>query len=287
MSPSEPNLPRDPAEYRAKPLLGVGFWVMVAFGLACVLAGVAVTLLGPRLMSARPEAVAPAVPEPSQRPVASLSPLYPANAEPARVTLDEVGQLKARIVVLEGQGARSDEAATAALAAAALIEATQGSKPFVEEYEALRAAAPTLPELTGLSRLAETGAPSRGALAISFETLAAKAASRSRKPPQDAGLGARIAYAAGKVVTIRQVDDVEGDSPDALVARAELSLQEGEVVAALALLDRLPPKGRAALASWREGAERRAVIDRDVAALRLRAVRDLTPVSASVIEGTP
>ena len=71
------------------------------------------------------------------------------------------------------------------------------------------------------------------------------------------------------------------------MARAELSLQEGEVVAALALLDRLPPKGRAALASWREGAERRAVIDRDVAALRLRAVRDLTPVSASVIEGTP
>ena len=287
MSPTEPDLPRDPAEYRPKPLLGVGFWVMVAFGLLCVLAGVAVTLLGPRLMSAKPEVIAPAALEPAQKPVTALSPPYPANAEPARVTLDEVGQLKARIAVLEGQGARSTEAATAALAAAALIEATQGSKPFVEEYEALRAAVPTLPELTGLSRLAEIGAPSQGALAISFESLAAKAASRSRKPPQDAGLGARIAYAAGKVVTIRQVDDIEGDSPDALVARAELSLQEGEVVAALALLDRLPPKGRAALAGWREGAERRAVIDRDVAALRLRAVRDLTPVSGVVAEVTP
>jgi len=287
MSPTEPNPPRDPAEYRPKPLLGVGFWVMVAFGLLCVLAGVAVTLLGPRLMSAGPGAVAPAAPVPEQGPVTSLAPLYPANAEPARVTLDEVGQLKARIAVLEGQDVRSIEAATAALAAAALIEATQGSKPFVEEYEALRAAAPTLPELMGLSRLAETGAPSRGALAISFETLAAKAASRSRKPPQDAGLGARIAYAAGKVVTIRQVDDLEGNSPDALVARAELALREGEVVSALAVLDQLPPKGRAALASWREGAERRAVIDRDVAALRVRAVRDLTPVSGTVTEVTP
>ena len=126
-----------------------------------------------------------------------------------------------------------------------------------------------------------------GALAISFEALAARAASRSRKPPQDAGLGARIAYAAGKVVTIRQVDDVEGDSPDALVARADLALKEGEVVAALALLDRLPPKGRAALASWREGAERRAVIDRVVAALRLRAVRDLSPASGAMTEVAP
>lgn len=287
MSPTEPDLPRDPAGYRPKPLLGVGFWVMVAFGLVCVLAGVAVTLLGPRWMPAGPEAAKPVTPVPAQRSVASLTPLYPANAEPGRVTLDEVGQLKARIAVLEGQGARSTEAATAALAAAALTEATQGSRPFVAEYEALRAEAPNLPELTGLSRLAETGAPSRGALAISFEALAAKAASRSRKPPQDAGLGARIAYAAGKVVTIRQVDDVEGDSPDALVARADLALKEGEVVAALALLDRLPPKGRAALASWREGAERRAVIDRVVAALRLRAVRDLSPASGAMTEVAP
>ncbi len=287
MSTPEPDLPRDPGVYRPKPLLGVGFWVMVAFGLICVMAGVAVTLLGPQLMSARPAAVAPVIPEPAMRPVTALSPLYPANAEPPRVTLDEVGQLKARIAVLEGQGARSTEAATAALAAVALIDASQGSMPFVEEYEALRNAAPTLPELAGLSRLAETGAPSRGALAISFETLAAKAASRSRKPPQDAGLGARIAYAAGKIVTIRQVDDVEGDGPDALVARAELALQEGEVVAALVLLDRLPAKGRAALASWREGAARRAGIDRDVAALRLRAVRDLALVSGSVTKVTP
>ena len=287
MSPSEPNLPRDPAAYRPKPLLGVGFWVMVAFGLLCVLAGVAVTLLGPRLLSAKPEAVAPSAPEPVQRPVTSLSPLYPANAEPARVTLDEVGQLKARIAVLEGQGARSAEATTAALAAAALLDAAQGSKPFVEEYEALRAVAPTLPGLAALSRLAETGAPSRGALAVSFSTVAAKVASRSRKPPQDAGLGARIAYEAGKVVTIRQIDDVEGDRPDALVARAELALQDGEVVAALALLDRLPPRGRVALAGGREGAERRAVIDREVAALRVRAVRDLTPIPGSVTQVAP
>ena len=258
MSPSEPGLPRDPAEYRTKPLLGAGFWVAVAFGLLCILAGVAVAVLGARLMPAGPTNLAPAAPVAKAQPVGLPAPLYPANAEPARVTLDEVGELKARIAELEQQGARSAEAASAALTAAALVDASQTSRPFIGEYQALHRVAPGLPELADLSRLAETGAPSRGALAAGFDALAAKAASRSRKPPQDAGLGAQIAYAAGKIVTIRRVDDVEGDSPDALVARAEQALRAGEVVAALDLLDRLPLKGREALAGWREGAERRA-----------------------------
>jgi len=44
MSPaSDPDLtaPRDPAVYRPRPLLGVTFWAMIAFGVVCVLAGVA------------------------------------------------------------------------------------------------------------------------------------------------------------------------------------------------------------------------------------------------------
>ena len=275
MSTSDADLPRDPAEYRPKSPLSVGFWVILAFGLICVMAGTAVALLGPRLLSDKPErrsatAVQLTPPRPDPAPV-----LYPANAEPARVTPNVVGELKARIAVLEQLGERSSEAASAALAAAALVDASQGSRPFVAEYKSLREAAPSLPELANLSRLAETGAPSRSMLATTFERVAATAASRSRKPPQDAGIGAQIAYAAGKVVTIRKVDDVEGEGTDALVARAELALQDGEVVAALALLDRLPLKGRESLAAWREGAERRASIDREVAALRLRAVRDL------------
>lgn len=56
------------------------------------------------------------------------------------------------------------------------------------------------------------------------------------------------------MVTIRQVEDVAGDSPDALLAAAELALRDGDVTTALARLDRLPPKGRAAIAAWREGA---------------------------------
>ena len=275
MTSPGPDLPKDPAEYRPRPLLGVGFWVFVAFGVLCVLAGAGVALLGPRLLPARPApAAAPAsLPAPAQPAGATSQDL--AVPPPPSPPDDEVTQLMSRIAVLESQGARSNEAASAALAAAAVMEAAQGSRPFAAELAALRRVTPDLPELAALSRLAETGAPSRGALAVSFDDVAARAASRSRKPPQDAGMGARIAYAAGKVVTIRQVEDVTGDGPDALLAGAELALRDGDVATALTRLDRLPSKGRAAVAAWREGAERRVAIDREIAALRARALRDL------------
>ena len=45
MAGGEPDLPKDPAAHRPRPLLGAGFWAFIAFGILCVLAGVAVVLL--------------------------------------------------------------------------------------------------------------------------------------------------------------------------------------------------------------------------------------------------
>jgi hypothetical protein len=271
MSSREPDLPKDPAEYRPKPLMGLGFWALIAFGILCVLAGAGVAVFGPRLLPPKP--VAPAA-QP-ETPAALLAPVPPPPVAAVGLSADEVADLKARIATLETEGARTSEAAAAALAAAELVEASQGSRPFGRELAALRAGAPGLPELAALARLAEVGAPSRTALAASFPPYAARAASRARKPPDGAGLGERIAYATTKVVTVRRVGETAGKGPDALLARAEFALQEGEVLAALRALDGLPPQAREALAPWRAGAERRAEIDREVAALRKRAVRAL------------
>jgi hypothetical protein len=272
MSATEPDLPRDPAEYRPRSLAGSGVWAMVAFGILCVLAGAAVALLAPKLLPERPRApsasndvaTVAAPPPPAALPVVMASP-----------AAEEVARLNARIAMLERQGARTTEAAAAALAAAQLVEASQGSRPFDRELAALKATTPGLPELAALTRLAQAGAPSRTALAASFAPYAAKAARRARKPPDQADLGQRIAYAAAKIVTVRRVDETDGATPDAILRRAELALEEGQVVAALKTLEALPPRARDALAPWREQAERRAQVDREVASLRARAVRAL------------
>jgi hypothetical protein len=58
VSPGEP----DPAAERPRPLLGLGFWAVMVFAMLCVLAGVGVVLLGPKLWPPAPTpAPAPAV----------------------------------------------------------------------------------------------------------------------------------------------------------------------------------------------------------------------------------
>lgn len=270
----QPDLPKDPAVYRPRPLLGIGFWAFMVFGLLCVLAGAGIAVLGPKLL-AKPATPIAAPPAPAA-PVQPLPPVAPAAPAPS-ASIEEIARLNARIATLENQGARSKEAAAAALAAAELVDASQGSRPFAAQLVALRRATPDLPELAALARLAETGAPSRVVLAASFPPYAALASSRARKPHEGSPLVDRIAYAAAKVVTVRRVEDVSGPGPDALIARAEQALQEGEIVPALRLLDGLPQRSREVLAPWRIGAERRAEIDREVAALRARAIRDLAP----------
>jgi hypothetical protein len=249
--------------------MGWTFWVMLAFGIICVLAGAGVALLLPKLLPPPPPAAAPA-PPPAPRPAAL--PVVPA---PPVVAPDTVAALNARIAALESEGARTSQAAAAALAAAELIDAAQGSRPFGRELAALRAAAPEVTGLTALGRLAELGAPSRTALAAAYPAYAARAASRARKPAEGAGLGERLAYSMTRVVSVRRVDETAGTTPDARLARAEAALNEGEVQVALQALDGLPPRAERALAPWRAGAERRAEIDREVAALRRRAVQAL------------
>lgn len=65
----------DPDDYRPKPLMGRTFWVMLVFGFLCVMAGIGVALLLPRLLPPKAE----------QSPVAharSSAPATPAASGP-------------------------------------------------------------------------------------------------------------------------------------------------------------------------------------------------------------
>ena len=272
----EVTAPKDPAAYRPRPLLGLTFWAMIAFAVLCVLAGVAIANLGPRLF-AKPAAKAPAeaastveaaVPAPAPAPTAAPAPI----AAPAG---PDVQLLSARVATLESRQAHASQAAAAALAVSAVLEAAQGAGPFAEELASLRAVSPPSPELESLARLAQTGAPSRTALAASFPDYAARAASAACAPGEKAGLGDRIVYELSRIVTLRRVGDVPGDGVDAILARAERQVEDGDIDRSLRTLDRLPAGARDAMAPWRGRAERRAEIDRDAQALRARALQAL------------
>lgn len=283
--PVELLAPRDPAEYGRPRLIGAGFWAGIGVAFGMVLAIVGVWKLGPRLVAQAPktvaEAVAPLTTEPAApapAPEARPERPVPADAGPASAEIERLAQ---RIDALEAEHARAAEQAAAALAASALLDAAQGSRPFADELTALIAVSPPSTDMRALRRLAEVGAPSHAALATEFPDYAARAVSAARSAGDQGGLWARIKAAFARVVMLRRVGDVPGKGVDAVVARAERLVEEGQIDRALRELDALPQPGRDAMAPWRARAERRAEIDRRMAAVRAEALEDLTRMARS------
>ena len=269
------SAPRDPGSYARRRFAGLGFGAVALFGLACLAGGYGLARFGPDLYPDKPQPgasadLASAAPRAASTPTtltAFTAP--PPEAEPAA----DAG-LGQRIEALESDRARMASAAASALAAGALVEAAQGSRPFIDEVKALAAIAPSL-DLRALMIDAERGAPSRAALAASFPDAAAKAASAARAPGDGAGVLERVGYALSRVVALRRVGDVPGQGVDAIIARAERQVEDGDVVAALATLETLPADARDAIGPWRDRAERRAKIDREIAAVRAQALEEL------------
>lgn len=279
--PAEITPPTDPARYGRRRSFGVAFWAIVALVVVVFAVGFAGARLWPRLMGPAPAAPAtgvqaalpfadPAAPRPTASPAQPATP-----AEPSA----EIAALQARVAALEAGQTRTVNAAAAALAAASLAEATQGSGPFETELAALERLMPLSSEVRSLKPFAETGAPSRAALAAEFDTAAAKASTAARDPGPRAGFFARLRHALASIVTIRQVGSTVGTTPDAVLARANAAVAEGDVAGALRILRALPPEAAKAMASWQTRAQQRVAVDRLVAAIRAQAISDLMAVS--------
>ena len=269
--PSTP--PPPPAAARRTRLLGPSFWALIIFSLVCVGAGVAVAVYGPKMLSgvtARVRAVrlTPAPPRLFAPPARPSAPVPP----PAAAASDAASDTARRLARLQEAETRLADAATAESALAALADSARGSAPFPHALPPLEARPALAAELAALRPLAQTGAPSRAALAASFPDYAARATGAGAAPGPDARFLEHVRYGLSRIVSVRRVGDVPGDGLDAKLARAERLAADGEVEAALKQLDALPPAARDALAPWRMQAERRAEVDRRIAALRVWAL---------------
>lgn len=282
--PAELTPPTDPARYGRRRAFGVAFWAVLALVVVVFAVGVAGARLWPRISGA-----APAQPASGVQPVLALpdlgltrpaapppaTPAAPAPLEPSA----EITALQARVAALEAGQTRTVNAAAAALAAASLAEATQGSGPFDAELAALERLMPLSAEVRALKPFAEGGAPSRAALAAEFDAAAAKASIAARDPGETGGFLDRLRHALSSIVTIRQVGSTTGAAPDAVLARADAAVAEGDIAGALTLLRDLPPAAAQAMAPWQSRALQRVAVDRQVAAIRSRAISDLVDVT--------
>jgi hypothetical protein len=280
--PAELTPPTDPARYGRRRAFGVAFWAVLALVVVVFAVGFAGARLWPRLSGAAPAtpptSVQPLLTLPDlglSRPAAPPPPAPLASPEPSA----EITALQDRVAALEAGQTRTVNAAAAALAAASLAEATQGSGPFDAELAALERLMPLSAEVRALKPYAESGSPSRAALAAEFDTAAEKASIAARDPGETGGFLARLRHALSSIVVIRQVGSTAGDAPDAVLARADAALAEGDVAGALTLLRGLPPRAAQAMTPWQSRALQRVAVDRQVAAIRSRAISDLMDVT--------
>ncbi|WP_312166423.1 mitofilin family membrane protein [Phenylobacterium sp.] len=280
------SAPRDPGSYGRRRSLGLGVGALILFGAACAAGGYGLARFGPALPELYPDkprtgAVSEAAPLAAlPAPPAEPAPLAPPAPPPAAPDAASGSAVSQRLEALESDRSRLASASASALAASALLQAAQGSRPFATEVKAMAAIAPSL-DLGALQAEAERGAPSRAALAASFPDYAARAASAARAPGEGAGVLARVGHALSRVVALRRVGEAPGDGPDAILARAERQIEDGDVVGALAVLDALPADAKDALGPWRDRAERRAKIDREIARIRAQALQELSQLARS------
>lgn len=165
------------------------------------------------------------------------------------------------------------------IAAAGLKSAIDRGGPFMSELEAFASVAPDDPAVDELRDLAARGVPSRAELVAGFSDAAGKAIAAADPGDPEAGLVDRLMSSAMSVVKVRKVGDVAGDSPEAIVARAETRLINGDLEAALAEWTTLPEASRTATSEYGEALAARARSEKLIAAAMAPSAASAAPAN--------
>ena len=156
---------------------------------------------------------------------------------------------------------RSDIEMARAVAASALKTAIDRGGSYLAELDAFASVAPDDPSVAGLREHATAGVPSRADLVHDFQPTADAILDAVHQPEGDQGIFNRLMSSAASAIRVRPVGSIEGDSPEAVVARIETRLQNGDFKGALIEWQALPEKGQAAAADYRRKLDARVTVE--------------------------
>lgn len=188
---------------------------------------------------------------------------------------DQLGALEARLSALERKAAEAGASGRRyglVLAVGQLAAAVDAGRAFRDALDRLSGLggddAEIAAALAALAPHADRGVATLAALRRRFQPLAGAIVRAGAAPAADGWL-AQAARRLESLVTVRRTGEVAGTATDAVVARAEVRLQEGDLAGALAELKGLDGAAADAAASWRQAAQAR--LDAEAAVKRLQA----------------
>src|SRR5690606_25220709 len=112
--------------------------------------------------------------------------------------------------------------------------------------------APDDPALAQLKSFGEQGVPSREELVERLPGVVDAILNTVNQPDPDQGMAQRLMSSALSVVKVRRTGDVEGDAPEAIVARMDNALKGGDLPAAATEWEKLPQEAKAASGDFKQ-----------------------------------
>lgn len=178
-------------------------------------------------------------------------------SETAAAAEGKVGAMNEAIEQREGQTRVAE-----AIAAAALKSAIDRGGPFMSELETYATVTGDEETVAALRTMAASGVPTASGLASGFGDTADAVLSATAGPGEDAGLVDRLLSSARGLVKVRPVGMVEGETPEAVLARVEAHVVAGDLQLALTEFETLPENARNAGSAFAANLRARIEADR-------------------------
>jgi hypothetical protein len=210
--------------------------------------------------------------------LAALDPTGSGGAVIAGLQAD-IATLKSIVASLQQQVASAPSPAVT-FAMVNLAEAANRSTPFLTEFETLRAAMPNVAEVAALEAYARTGVPTRTLLQERFSVLEPALVAATKAAANEGGFFAWFRGLFADMVKVKPATNIEGTSNEAILARAKIKLDQGDLPASVEEVSRIanPPTQ---VGEWLTSARQRLDLESRIAAVRGAIGRAPVGVAAS------
>ncbi|MDH0614653.1 MULTISPECIES: COG4223 family protein [unclassified Agrobacterium] len=167
---------------------------------------------------------------------------------------------------------RDDIEVARAIASAALKAAIDRGGPFLTELDTLSRVTPDDPAIASLQSFAATGVPSRSELMQKFPDVANAMLSAINQPDPNQGIMERLTESAFSLVKVRPVGNIEGETAEAMIARMENKLRNGDLQGAALEWNGLPHPAKTASADYKKSLDARIEVENLVGGTLNRAI---------------
>mgnify|MGYP000996669635 CR=1 FL=1 len=199
-----------------------------------------------------------------------------------------VTKVDERLAKLE-QSDLLDLARRAALANAVanLTRASQSSSPFKTEYDVVAAMMPGDARIAEVAPAAASGLPTSGTLIATFGG-AADAAIDAERLQESQDIWTRLGANFSALISARPVGEIAGNTTEARLARAEVRLKAGDLIAAVKEMRAIRGAAREKLKQWLASAAARVNLEKTLAEINTDAIKALAgPAAAHANDPVP